>query len=129
MAAAAGKKESVSLSLFMEVYNLDVEEELSTIATLAWAEGSWMGRWATEQDEALRNQIFEAQAWRQVRGLAGAVMRKTRGLGIKWPHWHTLMFEGLVAVDMRVVCPGCKEKASETSHDGTLEKVGSQTRM
>ena len=33
MAAAAGKKESVSLSLFMEVYNLDVEEELSTMAT------------------------------------------------------------------------------------------------
>ena len=29
-AAAAGKKQSVSLSLFMEVNNLEVEEELST---------------------------------------------------------------------------------------------------
>ena len=34
MAAAAGKKESVSLSLFMEVKSLEVEEELSTMATL-----------------------------------------------------------------------------------------------
>ena len=45
-AAAAGKKKSVSLSLFMDVNNLEVEEELSSMATLAWADGSWMGRWA-----------------------------------------------------------------------------------
>ena len=35
MAAAAGKKESV-LSLFMKVNNLEVEEDLSTMATLFW---------------------------------------------------------------------------------------------
>ena len=34
---------------FMEVNNLEVEEELSTMAALAWAEGMWMGRWAREQ--------------------------------------------------------------------------------
>ena len=34
------KKESVSLSLFMEVNQLEVDEELSTMATLAWANGS-----------------------------------------------------------------------------------------
>ena len=33
MAAAAGTKESVSLSLFMKVNNLKVEEDLSTMAT------------------------------------------------------------------------------------------------
>ena len=33
-AAAAGKKESLSLSLFVEVKNLEVEEELSTVASL-----------------------------------------------------------------------------------------------
>ena len=37
MAAAAGK-ESVSL-FFKAVNSLEVEEELSTMATLAWAEG------------------------------------------------------------------------------------------
>ena len=37
MAAEAGK-ESVSLSFVMEVDNLEVAEELSTMATLAWAE-------------------------------------------------------------------------------------------
>ena len=35
MAAAAGKKESVSLALFLEVNDLEVEEELSTMATQA----------------------------------------------------------------------------------------------
>ena len=44
MAAAAGKKESVSLSLFMEVNILEIEEELSTMATHAWAEGVRLGR-------------------------------------------------------------------------------------
>ena len=39
MAAAARKKETTSLSLFMEAFGLEVEEELSTIATLNWAEG------------------------------------------------------------------------------------------
>ena len=34
MAAAAGKKSTTSLSLFMEAYGLGVEEELSTMATL-----------------------------------------------------------------------------------------------
>ena len=81
--AAAGKKESVSLSFFKEVNNLVVEEDLSTMATLFWKKG----------------------VWRQVRLLAGAVMCETRALGIKWLQWNTLMLKGKVAVDMRVVCP------------------------
>ena len=36
MAAAAGKNESVSLSFLLEVNDLEVEKELSTVATLAW---------------------------------------------------------------------------------------------
>ena len=32
-------------------------------------------------------------------------MRETRVLGVKWPQWHTLLFEEQVAVDMWVVCP------------------------
>ena len=32
-------------------------------------------------------------------------MCETRDLRIKWPQWHTLLFEGQVVVDMRVVCP------------------------
>ena len=34
--AAAGKKESVSSSLFMDVNNLEVEEDSATMATLLW---------------------------------------------------------------------------------------------
>ena len=43
MAAEAGKKSTTSLSLFMEAYGLEVEEELSTMAT---------GRWHHEQKDA-----------------------------------------------------------------------------
>ena len=40
-----------------------------------------------------------------MRGLADADMCETRDLRIKWPQWHTFMFQGQVGVDMRVVCP------------------------
>ena len=39
MAAAAGKKSTTSLSLFMEACGFEVEEELPTLATQYWAEG------------------------------------------------------------------------------------------
>ena len=69
MAAAAGKKESTSLSLFKVVYGLEVEEELSTMATQTWAERVWIVKWHTEQKEAWMRQIFEVQTLRQVRDL------------------------------------------------------------
>ena len=43
--AAAGKKESVSLSLFIEMKNLQVDEDLSTMVTFFWAEDVRMNRW------------------------------------------------------------------------------------
>ena len=52
MAAAAGKKSTTSLSLFMEVNGLEVEDEISTMATQYWAEGVWTGKWSHEQKEA-----------------------------------------------------------------------------
>ena len=103
MAAAAGKKESVSLSLFLDVNNLEVEEEFSTMATLARAEGVWLGRWAKEQPKARRKQIFEVQMWRQVRGLQELSCTRPVIWASTWPQWHTLLFEEQVAVDMRVV--------------------------
>ena len=45
MAAAAGKKSTTSLALFMEVFGLEVEEELSILATQHWAEGARIGKW------------------------------------------------------------------------------------
>ena len=92
MAAAAGKKSSSSLSLFMAANGLEVEEEISTMPTQHWAEGVWTGRWSCEQNEAWMRQIREVRTWKQVRGPAGAVMCETRDLGIKWPQWHPLMF-------------------------------------
>ena len=85
MAAAAGKKSTTSLSWFMEAYGLEVEEELSTLATQNWAEGIWTGKLVSRT----KRSADEANRWKQVRGPAGAVMCETRDLGVKWPHWHT----------------------------------------
>ena len=98
--AAAGKKSRTSLSLFVEAFGFEVEEELPSMATQTWAEGAWIGKWHTEQKEA-----WMAHTWRQEREFAGALTRETRDLGIKWPQWHTLIFELQVRVDMRDVCP------------------------
>ena len=75
------------------------------MATLFSAEDVWLGRWRRKQQKAWRKQIFELWTWKQVRGPAGAVLCETRDLGVMWPQWHALLFEGQVAVDMRVVRP------------------------
>ena len=80
MAAAAGKKSRTSLFLFMEVYGLEVDFEISTMATQCWAEGVWTGKWNHEQKEALIRQIREVETWKQVRRSAGALMCETRDL-------------------------------------------------
>ena len=46
------KKSTTSLSLLMEVYGLEVEDEIPTRATQFWAEGVWTGKWNHEQKEA-----------------------------------------------------------------------------
>ena len=45
---AAGKTETVSLSLLREVKDLAVEAEASTMAALLRTEGVWMNRWRRE---------------------------------------------------------------------------------
>ena len=70
----------------MEAYGLEVEEELSILATQCWAEGVWAGKLSHEHKEAWMRQIREVQTSKQVRGAAGDVMCETRDLGIKWPY-------------------------------------------
>ena len=108
--SGCGQKSTTSLSLFMEAYGLEEEEELSTMATQHWAEGVWTGKWRHEQKEAWMRQIQEVQTWKQERGPAGAVMCETCDLGVKWPYWHTLVFSDETKVDMRYVCPRDAEK-------------------
>ena len=56
--------------------------------------------------------------------LARAVVCQTRDLGIMWQQWHTLIFEGQVAVDMRGLPAGREKDVSEASQDGLLEEIG-----
>ena len=89
----------------MEAHGLQVEDEISTMATQYWAEGVWRGKWSHEQKEAWMRQIREVQTWKQVRGPAGAAMCENRDLGLKWPQWQTLMLSQEIKIDMRFVCP------------------------
>ena len=75
-------------------------------------------------------QVQEVQSWKQVRGSAGAVKCETRDLGIKWPHWRTLIFEGKVRIDIRYVCPKrCEANDCAADQDSLLEEVGSEAWM
>ena len=114
----------------MEVNNFEVEEELSTMATVAWAEEVWLGKWWKEYQKAWR--IFQVQTWRQERerGSAGAVMCETRDLGITWPQWHTLLFGGAGGGGQERGLPaGCEKVVPEASQDGLVEGMGSKARM
>ena len=62
----------VVLSAF-EVNNLEFEEDMSTGNALLRGRSGWEDGKRVHQKE-WRKQIFEVQTWRQVRGLAGAVM-------------------------------------------------------
>ena len=74
MAAAAGKKDSVSLSLLKK----------GRACLGGWNMDGKMGKRAEK--------IFEVLERKKVRGPAGAVMCETRALGNKWPRWHALLF-------------------------------------
>ena len=127
MAATAGKKSTTSLSLFMEAFGLEVEEELSTLATQYWAEGVWTGKWYHEQREAWMKQVREVQMWRQERGPAGAEPCETCDLGIRWPSWHTLIFEGDGRIDMRYVSPKDVKKILLQQARSVFGKGGQQS--
>ena len=68
--------------------------------------------------------------WRQVRRPAGAVMCETLDLGLKWPHWHALIFEGDRRSDMRYVCPkDVKKMLVQQARSVYWKKVGSKARV
>ena len=64
-------------------------------------------------------------------------MCETRDLGVKWPHGHTLIFEGDRRIDMRHVCPkkvkkmllqqgrtvSWKKRAAKREHDELKEGI------
>ena len=128
-AATAGKNSTTSLSLFMEAHGLEVEEELSALATQLWAEGVWTGKLYREQREVWMKQIQQVQMWRQVRGLAGAAMCETRDLGTKWPLWHTLIFTDETRIDMMFLCAQETLKiAGAEDQISVVEEVGSKAR-
>ena len=94
MAAAAGKKVAL---FFFAVNRMEVEEEMSTVATLFRAGGA------------------------RVRGLAGAATCETRDLSFTCPQWHILVF------DEKWVCRQDVKKLVVKRDKGVTEKVGGGT--
>ena len=57
-------------------------------------------------------------------------MCETRDLGIQWPRWHTLTFEGQVTREHETRVPKRrKENTHETGEIELLEEVGSEARV
>ena len=77
-AAAASKKESTSLSLFMVVFGLEVEEELSTMGTRV--EQKEFGLVNGIQSKKKRGESRSLR-FRHMRGLPGAVLCEPLDLG------------------------------------------------
>ena len=54
----SGEREQTNQKIKMEVNNLEVEADLSTMAALLWTEGLWMSKWSREQLKARWRQVF-----------------------------------------------------------------------
>ena len=54
-------------------------------------------------------------------------MCETRDLGVTWPQWLALIFEGQVRVDIRYVCPkDVKKMLLKQARSALLDEVGSE---
>ena len=95
MAAAAGEKVPVSLSLSMEVNNLQVEEELPTMATCFWAEGVWMNRWdesSTRRGARETHMLYHCPSWTEVRNPPPmALCKEYQAGGVRVGRWCVLI--------------------------------------
>ena len=54
-------------------------------------------------------------------------MCETRDLGVKWPHWHTLIFEGDRKIDTREVCPKDVKKMLCSKPGQSIGRSGQQS--
>ena len=86
LASAAGKKPSVSLSLFLEINTLEIAHGVTCAATCFWAQGVWTGR----LEEDMKRSLWEATSWTNVIAPAGAVLGEMKDLGIRVPSWVSL---------------------------------------
>ena len=106
LATAAGKKDSVSFSLFLELNNLGIEHELACAAACMWAQksldGSMEGRYV---GHTWNRQVWEATSWTKVGGLAGAVFGAMKDLGFTVLGWQVLKMGGGKTISVKDTSP------------------------
>ena len=104
-----------------------LRQNLSTTATLFWADGVWMGAWSREQQKACRKQIFEVQRSTQSEWTCQEQSRAKLAIWASSGRSGTpLIFDEQVALDMRTVClQDAKKMRLKQWLDGLLEEMGS----
>ena len=93
LASAAGKTPSVSLSLFLQINSLEVEQAV------------WTGIWEDDMRGASKRLAWEATSWTRVRGLAGAVLGEMKDLTITVPSLQVLKLEDGRMIGMKETRP------------------------
>ena len=120
-AAVAGKKSTTSLFLFVEAFGLEVEDELSTMSS----QNRKMVHGTTS--------MAGTDSWSSDFGTVERTCRsgdvRDKDLGIKWPHWHTLIFSDETIIDMRSVCKKKKtfKRCRCRGPDRFIGRCGQQT--
>ena len=86
---AEGKKLPVSVSLFLEIDNLEIEHELACAATRFWAQAMWAGQWDEHVTEAWTRQVWGSCFVEIGQRLCRSVFLfcEMKGLGRTLPSW------------------------------------------
>ena len=83
MTGAAGRRSRFRFHFSWRGTSWKSREKFPPKPRLLERKGSGWENGRTEQRKARRQQFFEVQTWRHVRRRARAIVRETRGLGIK----------------------------------------------
>ena len=89
LASAVGKEPSVSLFIFVEVNNLELEHAYLCVGVLLGTRGldGSKGRW---NERSMETAAMESNVVDKITGPAAAVLRDMKDIGIAVPRWKVL---------------------------------------
>ena len=109
LAKAAGKRRSASLTIFLDLTNLEPQHELATAAIYKWAAAIWD---ETEEKEVMQKawkrqwpQHGLVPKWRAITGPAGTLATYLARIQWKWPAWNVFLTPQGQTLDCTEVCP------------------------
>ena len=103
--SAAGMKPKLSLTLFLEVHNLEIEHELARAATCLWAPAVRTRKWEDEMREAWERTSVGSCIVDESHRAANAVFCEMRDLGVAVPSWQVLRMSDGRLISVKGTCP------------------------